>query len=649
MSRFVFCSIIASSLCFLTPKSVYADQCSYEHYNNGDIKELIYYYSDYETLFSGGNHFHNLESASASLDYYRALRGLPDLQYREISEGWNVDVDPWQSVQPEDFDSFKWVLEEFQNYDAEFYWRALVNADWNTLTELSSREWKSKDEVGDRFLGWLDAAVKASRVPWNFYPYYASRQENLWNDVFSAHLPKLLAEFRDSNYSLEWYAVIAEFAHPAFLPDEIKTKFNYLEQVVSSCKASEAEYFAWAITSRKFKPDSISNIERKFLNVVLLESKYWAIARSLLEKYRVGEIDELELKMRASELTFGEFSEVTSSYIFSIHPDFRELKIANGDYSLWSDISVNDIKNIIYYRDESLKTREHAKLLGILAGRLFAKGELDQANDVLKDLIELSTRGQMNWNELKHVLESYNVPAAVKTSILVLSLDDVTNWPDYLDNCEICISNRKDIPSSLLSDSSHDRALMQMYKDRMKLDRTRSIRGYYKGWIVDRAAYSNRPEIFEFKGWQPPTLEELKETLDTRDRYKQSLRTPLVSIASKNILDWVQSSCNLSKASQLDMMSAKVLDWFFDKNYVDDIHVCKDDKAAQLALESILYVSKWNAFKDANTHPPQKAFELLNRLFPDKSEYKYWYKFDPNPEVWKWDSRLIWNGQLQDY
>lgn len=208
----MLCRRATSALAFLfcaMPFSAFADFCSGRYESTSQLVDVAF--KKYGTLYSGGDHLHDLDDVGATLDLYRLWRNLPDVEFRVERRSeydyFNERKNPAENL------GRRLALVEAPDAGGEdnAQERSEIAIELDLATQLTSPRdgWTRSPESA--LFDWLNTVMVASDAPWAIsshmdtptdprYPAY----ERLRNES--------LQRFADSS-GLEW-AVAAQLITP---------------------------------------------------------------------------------------------------------------------------------------------------------------------------------------------------------------------------------------------------------------------------------------------------------------------------------------------------------------------------------------------------------------------------------------------------
>lgn len=612
----LICLVFASGS--VTAKDYVEGKCDY----STPAEILDETYARYGSLFTGGNHYHVLESAAGSADLFRLLKDKKELGFRDIR---NYDVDCcWDIYEIENksnsYDGFEWILERFKSNPDKYYLEAFVDADLHNVVDINTPIWMpdNANEEGKEFLTWLGLSIKSSGAPWNYLPQYADQYEHLWPQKYASLYDSILEQTPGVD-DLPWFVLQTELLPFSELELGHKELYENLDYRVQSCKANDSEYAAWAIASTKFLGGEVSLLQVEYLPRNLLINSLITYTRTVAHGVSTGNLSPSEL-VKLEELSQSvpkEFSYIplvpliylsdqeslpsfVSNYLANVQPQtLAEYLLASHLFRRLDSADTPILAEIYKVLPESY-TKFKMKFNGVLAARYFLEDDFGRALQHLDYVIQNDDEKTSSYDLDYAQYFDANIPKSVKAATLVLALDEVTNWISYEIQCFRCYDSKKDIPSMYMGENSkaiNDHNFKVLLGDPKK--QKRSIRGYYADTPLDRAHNSDRPDIRGDSWYEEPAY-----ILDDYDlpTVQYSDLTPVMKKASEIILPW--ASRDLSK-------------WKWD--------LSEQDILKALSLNALIYATKSNPTLGVEKNPSHEAWLLVDEYFDDLKHFDYWY------------------------
>jgi hypothetical protein len=223
-------------------------------------------YGKYGTLYSGGEHWHQVDHVGATIDLYRLWKGLFDLKLRHLEQGINEDQETLKT-QIALTEALRLGTEEAREVSEEDRRHAVTTLDLMTTSHQGKPvDWwhnypPDKDDASgitaalakqSPLLDWLQFILVASDMPQQQYWHWKNNNNN--DPAYKLLADKAWEEYEKSG-SIEWF--IASFLYvvePYECDSDACGNQNYASTIVkwkegvSTCQASEQEYAAFAIS-----------------------------------------------------------------------------------------------------------------------------------------------------------------------------------------------------------------------------------------------------------------------------------------------------------------------------------------------------------------------------------------------------------------
>ncbi|GEM_PF-3594173 len=220
-------------------------------------------FSPFDTLYSGGNHWHRLDNVGSTLDLYRLWRGLADQKLRKIDyidHGFDshLEADSAAEIVTQALDAAE--TQQSQGLSEAEKYKLATNLDLATSVARPADWWRHPDQAENLsdvqrmvatlaperpLLDWLQTVQAASNTPWSM-----AWQLDDGSDTHDAEYDRLIADALDkyrSGQGIEWAVAAQLFWHPGSLHDGELAKLNQdFGDRVMNCQASAAEYAAFA-------------------------------------------------------------------------------------------------------------------------------------------------------------------------------------------------------------------------------------------------------------------------------------------------------------------------------------------------------------------------------------------------------------------
>lgn len=268
-----FVIVGAMTLCSLDAVADPATMCSGKYAHAATIVDHAH--GQYETLYSGGNHWQRLDHVGPTLDAYRLFRGYPDIKLRarfdphdrygddedmrEREERlWNWGEDPealWKQIswavrrdapiEPDKdaafWASFGWDIMTAGSLDNPDWWRTTKVAD----AQSPGAKWLIATARREPALDWMQTVLAGSNAPWanNWLPYANVKTSQLSD--YQSLATTAFARY-EAGEGVEWLVASAINAPNISSVPRLAAALDKLAQEVATCSASPAGYAAYA-------------------------------------------------------------------------------------------------------------------------------------------------------------------------------------------------------------------------------------------------------------------------------------------------------------------------------------------------------------------------------------------------------------------
>lgn len=299
---------LAFGILLLGPASA-EEACTYSTEHKRVLSDLDHGLERYQTLYSGGDHWHRLDTLEGSVNLFRVINGLPALSLRRRNAliydypfaSWKMPPVPFQNDDwrlsvalkaaiDQDFSAYLPLVTAQEGTDLhtrkgkdELPLIALAELDlftapsrpvfWWLEDKFDPEAWgqrqrsvhrlvRSADAQSAELLDWLQTAVTSSYSPWAFQPHFTPADDWIyadWQRLFRHAYDRWKA-----GDGLEWAALAYELypAHPpspVFLSQfgfsgsaigDLDAVYQELGRKVGACSASLSETAAFLAMSR---------------------------------------------------------------------------------------------------------------------------------------------------------------------------------------------------------------------------------------------------------------------------------------------------------------------------------------------------------------------------------------------------------------
>lgn len=609
-------------------------------------------YKHYGTLYSGGNHFRQLDDVGATVDLYRLWRGLPDLKLRSLHRQWKSESKltyrwvwgtdaahadglraaselgtraDWSGVSPDELRAHIVRLDLATVVDTPpDWWKG--NSDPNLLTERS-RELIAQTKQSP-FLDWLQFAATASdRRP---------------EDPAFERLSRLAQSRFDAGGGLEW-AVVANALYPK--EASANPNLNRLGPLVERCGASTAEFAAFvAMTAeiewwgpylennssvRSAMPEAVRRLLlRRFVLRYFAagftegyEGRRWdadgdgqSDIRAFTEKY---DVEDMAPWLAVAYAYFA----IDEASVIGAHQDIDWEPKSVRAINL---MSVNGL--IAFARSKGINADQRASLLRVAFARAFALKQEAIARSVLPDLKQAFPI----WKEEIEGVERSNMRWEAKLAAIAMALPELSTGlhppgsSRYDGDYKLWLNHGGeylDIPKDLALGFAVQGDAETWWKNPSRWDRYHGMHGTSDAEIARKQARRNS-RYLPLPLVSAPRLFERPEYPRWNERSAQGA----------GIARWaaIEETSALVGSKRLSNRLADVLidcadhpgrRWF---RYDD----CRSEIVAK-ALHRFVTMRRGPGVDDQGVPNGKRAFEALYRNFPESEwtrKTKYWYQ-----------------------
>ena len=272
---------IAGALAALPAAADPAAICGGKYANAAEIVGAAF--AKYGTLYSGGGHWGQRDNVGATVDFYRLMRGYPDIKLRTRIENpsWNDELN---GVKVEDNDNgdpqktwsrASWALRSDAPIDADPVMRFWAGWGLDVLTSAGpeadwwlrerppttpgqdqlgffavgqpgpAEEWIATKFRSEPGLEWLQYILAASNAPWANNWLASSDQSP---EVARAHTRLMLTAFNryKAGEGAEW--LIAAVLNDPGSYNDLRVALGDLAGEIKACRATPQQYAMWAST-----------------------------------------------------------------------------------------------------------------------------------------------------------------------------------------------------------------------------------------------------------------------------------------------------------------------------------------------------------------------------------------------------------------
>ncbi|MBD9504196.1 hypothetical protein IB256_25670 [Pseudomonas sp. PDM17] len=624
--------LLAAVMLILFPSLLWsAEYCSGQYSNTREMVEAAL--RKYDTLYSGGDHWHGIDDVGATLDLYRLWRDLPDWHLRELQLGWQYVLPP--EDEPVLSEQHQWIAEQVDGspLQPEQKFDAIVGLDLAGRISKPVDSWLSDADSYSPQWTWLQLVMNASDAPWAIVPH-----------LMQAGDPRLPAFARLKDLAWKRYektgGIAWAVAAQALLPiGETDAKaaglFQLWQSRVERCSASQSEYAAWAVTAptrwvaSRMGAEQISDLSLLFQQLpvsaqrMVIRNWSWA---TLLASFdpptwpddSAARLEAIAGVARLSPVDLSPWVNVARTYLAStleelitIHRDNKvEAKSARA-FNLLS------AANLARLAETPALTPEMRKALVMTAfARHVALGNVEQAMHLLPLLQQVAPE-QAPAIDLRL---GQALPQQIRLELIALDNPQMSTWLVTADVNEddVAIEQRnsrprRDLPRELAYSMAIEQDLQAWLLLPQKWDRFLGMHGYVLGALDRNYASTSRtkpaavvpPVLFRMSPDSPDDHLGRLVAWDEMPRLVEG--NGLSHTISRDIVEWVDS--------ESDSWLKRLL---------------IDQELMAQALGQVVRLNRGEAGGMLGQQPSgQVAFQLLHRRFPNSEAAKrtpYWYR-----------------------
>ncbi len=621
--------LIPCLLCLCASTATAQSICDGQYAQAGALLDAAY--SQNGTLHAGGNYWHRRDNIGVTLDIYRLLQGLDDLNLRRAETIYQEFPDDPLLEESSVHAAFTRLLPTFQRAtelsDDDAYLIA-TTADmittsgpafgwWLTdppLQELTERERATRDLAREEpLVNWLQYIMAASDAPWAYGWHLSSgRASNSEAQAYQALASRAFDDYRAGD-GLAWaVAGLSLMSHNA--PAMISLSEDWFDDV-TDCGADAATYAAYAIARFEIlrAQGSIHSADADVLPSEMRRLAFEQLSMgALLNAHRdhqpFGSAEALATL--APDDTARHWANVGHSFraatieeLIDIHASapldprsFRLLNILSAD-------------NIVAFANADGRHDDDRRiLLSAAAARYFALGQDDAAAALLPEIAALSAEDS---DGLDAILSARH-PKDRRIALFLLALPDPATWitadlgpydwsPDIALTQRIRTKRGLDLPFELRSASYLQRDLEVWLRLPSRWDAYFGMRGASLGYI-DRA---------HWRGVQPNAPRRIPQIPP------QSPDAQGMELA--HLIAWDELARLGPSHGVAWRISNVVVDWAETDSDRLFFRLFTQSEDIADALEQVIALQARNAMASrADGKPPgQRAFELLNRRYYD--------------------------------
>jgi hypothetical protein len=599
----------------------------------------------YDTLYSGGVHWHQLDHIGATLDLYRLWRGRPDLSLRRLDIYDNafdshLQADSVGEVITEALDFVE--SEQAGSKPPSEQIKAAILLDLATSVSQPADWWRAPDGADKLtdvqrtlahlatqrpLLDWLQTVIAASDTPWSLAWHlddgsvdYHAEYERLIGDA--------LHKFK-SGRGIEWAVAAQLFWHPDTVhADELRQIGKDLEERVLKCQASPAEYAAYAAgasiagryTGIVSDHERMAALPPSVLSVLVRNTAMLVMARG-----SVADASETlkTLSAIAPEKGFQPWLNVARTYtatsveqLIEIH---REQQLDPKSVRVFNLLSVDNLQHLA--QSGAFSGEVEINLLEGTFARLVALGRTDEARVLLPRLRkELAASGS---KETVGTVEP-SLPDDVAMALVVSRTPGLSTWITG----GMGFGYRYTDVGLNLFDMYDSRELPKEFHDGS------AIQGDFETWLLLPQKWYR---FHSMRGLTWDAMERNHANQNRRQRGTETVPAPAIFNPQPN-----QASFGIAKLAAFDeiallqgdrrlirQVSLTLLRWADAASDTWLKNLLSDRDLVAEALHRVVMLNRYDIGGDIDGVPlGKRAFKLLHKRFP-KSEWAkktpHWY------------------------
>lgn len=601
----------------------------------------------YETLYSGGNHWQRLDNVGPTLDAYRLFRGYPDIKLRanfrqpgwdndwdedpEYNFHWGSGIDPeriWQRMSwpvrqdaPLEPDAkqvfwagFGWDIMTAGNREVPDWWRNAKPADAGS----PGRKWLIIKARTEPALDWMQMVLAGSNTPWanNWLPFAnvktstLSRYQSLATTAFDRY---------ESGKGIEWLVAAAINAPDIDSVPGLAASLDKLAQDVAACSATPSEYAAYASSRLPMERNTptLTNDPAAFDDMPIGIKSHAMLRTIHLAMAGAGQ-NPTEARRTAASLV---------SALPAKHASLGLLRLylARNIDEIPVDLMPKSLRAYNLLSADNLaalgkRSPGAPMLINAAFARHVALGNTAKAVALLEDIKTANPDQSATIDRIWHGRQ----PETVRLALIVLAapsisaLVDFGRGPnvgydgDYALNLNASYYNgHRNLPSQYSETDFVQRDFEVELRLPQRMDAYHTMRGYTIDWmerLKERAGYDSpaaneAPQLFVAGGRHNIPFESL---IAGDEIVRLTDDKQLMVTVSNHIVAWAGSG---------------------DRNSADR-------EMAANALAKVIALCKFNVCSGSQSRPTaSQAFQILKRKFPDSQAARltrWWYKTAPD-------------------
>ncbi|MBX9635699.1 MAG: hypothetical protein K2X44_12020 [Magnetospirillum sp.] len=599
----------------------------------------------YDTLYSGGVHWHQLDHIGATLDLYRLWRGRPDLGLRRLY----LHDDAFDG-HLEESSVGKLIAEAIDLVESDQagtaspseHIEAATLLDLATSVSLPADWWRAPDGAANLsdvqrtvahlatespLLDWLQTAIAASDTPWSLAWHLDDGRAD-HNAEYERLITDALHKFK-AGRGIEWAVAAQLFWHSGTVhEDELLQIGKDLEGKILKCEASPAEYAAYAAGA---------SVAGRYTGIVSDRDRMAALppsvqsvlarntAMQIMARGSVADAPEAlnALSGIALEKGFQPWLNVARNYtatsveqLIEIHRgqdlDPKSVRVLNL-------LTVDNLQRLA--QSGAISGETEVNLLEGTFARLFALGRVDEARGLLPRLREklVASGSRKTIGAVEPSL-----PNDVAMALVVSRTPGLSTW---IRGGTAFGYRYTDVGLNLFN-TSHNRELPKEFGD------GRAIQGDFETWLLLPQKWYR---FYSMRGLTWDAMERNYANQKRRQRGTESLPAPAIFNSQPN-----HPSFGIARLAAFDeitllqgdrrlirQVSLTLLRWADAASDTWLKNLLSNRDLVAEALHRVVMLNRYDSGGDIDGVPlGKRAFKLLHKRFP-KSEWAkktpHWY------------------------
>jgi hypothetical protein len=420
-------------------------------------------YEKYGTLYSGGEHWHQLDHVGATVDLYRLWRGLPDLKLRNLAR--HIEIDPTElktqaaledamrlgdSATKSD-SSRERLLSNVTTLDLmtsvaepKDWWRhyPLDKNDASSITANSAKQ--------SPLLDWLQFVLVASDIPQQHYWHWKGKADN--DPSYDELAERAWAEYQQTQ-GVEWFlgALLYEVypcRHGNCSHRNYAATLSRWKAKISTCEATNQEYAAFSVAYvnvMRLKSHAIIDTDadinksrlpkpiKKLAASVDFNDLRWvakSIRKIVAENYSMQRVVNYHKGNQPGAFIAAPYntssSELAKIYLSASVEDLSKIDFSNLDYKAIRALNLLSADNLLLLsRAPKLDSINKNSLIKTAFRRYFALGQDQKAFALINEIKSMD--GLENQLKIAEILAK-EMRMDQKMALIALVLREKSAW-----------------------------------------------------------------------------------------------------------------------------------------------------------------------------------------------------------------------------